>query len=62
MSHLKPAWVVVLILLLSTGLGCAENKDAQPNPEFKVPNVPPGRDAADPALPKAGKLPKPKPG
>ncbi len=58
MNYLKPAWVVVLILLFSTGLGCAESKDAQPNPEFKVPTVPPGRGAADPALPKASKPPK----
>ena len=58
MNYLKPAWVVVLILLISTGLGCAESKDAQPNPEFKVPNVPPGRDAANPPLPKASKPPK----
>lgn len=61
-----PRALRVTILLLTTaalvfpGSGCAKKDEAQTNPEFKAPNIPPGRTAADGGPPAPGGAKQPK--
>jgi hypothetical protein len=43
----RPLRGVLLVLLVAgvlvPGPGCSEKQESQPNPEFKAPDIPPGR-------------------
>lgn len=61
-----PRALRVTVLLLTTaalvlpGSGCGSKEEAQPNPEFKAPNIPAGRSGGEGGPPAPGGAKQPK--